>query len=89
MVVKDVFDQAIAVIEDPDLKDLPDWVARCYIDNKFFMTCDDDYSGLWVALPIELPYEHDEKGIAIRADPSSLLLYDESEGYIRILAEID
>jgi hypothetical protein len=89
LVVRDESGQAVAVIEDPNLTGLPDWVTQCYIDTKFFVSCDDDYSGLWIALPIQLPYEHDKKGVAMRTAPTSLLLYDEDERFIRVLAETE
>lgn len=75
----------LSLFENPNIAGLPDWVVEAYSEHKFFMTCDDDYSGLWIALPID----YGQMGVAVRAAPSALLLYDEDERFIRVLAEME
>jgi hypothetical protein len=71
--------------DTPYLQDLPEWVVGAYLDARFFITAEDGLDALWIALPLS----YGEMGVAIRAHPSSLLLYDEDDGYIHILAEVD
>lgn len=82
---KDPSTGELAISESPDISDLPDWVTEAFVNGRFFMTEEDGPKALWIALPIE----YGDVGVAFRAAPTSLLLYDDDEGYIRVLAEVE
>lgn len=85
LVDKDYNTGKVQISESPDISDLPNWVTEAFVNGRFFMTEEDGPEALWIALPIE----YGEIGVAFRAPPTSLLLYDEDEGYIRVLAEAE
>ena len=71
--------------DTPDFRGLPDWVAKAYLDHKFFLDAEDGFGILWVEVPIDFG----PLGVAVRASPNSLLIYDEGDGYIHVLTEVE
>lgn len=85
LVDKDPMTGTLVIAPSPDITGLPDWVAEAFVNGRFFMSEEDGPGALWIALPIE----YGDVGVAFRAAPTSLLLYDDEEGYIRVLAEVE
>jgi hypothetical protein len=85
LVDKDPLTGTLVISQSPTISDLPEWVTEAFVHGRFFMTEEDGPQALWIALP----FEFGDTGVAFRAAPTSLLLYDDDEGYIRVLAEVE
>ena len=88
LVIPSPFGPALA--DEPDLSGLPEWVVDAHRDQMLFVSRADPLRRLWVVLPVDCEEVLGiDAGLAVSASPSSMLLYDDFDECIRVLAEAE
>lgn len=91
--------QLIKAIKAEDIEllhGLPDWAVSAAMAHQVFMCEEDEFSGLWVIVPMETsemyievigaPEGYPVDAVAFRAHPNDILLY-RGQGLISVLTD--